>query len=125
MTRKSRIVPDPSEGLSSAVGAAAAFRAGEFDQAERLGRRALAQNESDFDALHLLGAVEVERRRVERGLVYWDKARVLQPENVELLVNYGIALDRLQRDQDALTIYGRALALKPDYAEAITIAQLR
>jgi tetratricopeptide (TPR) repeat protein len=98
--------------------AATVFAAGKLDEAEALGRQALDSNASDFDVLHLLGAIAGQRGDLEAGLKFWDKACAIKPYHTELLKNYGIVLGRLTRLQDAMKMYDRAIAIKPDYAEA-------
>ena len=99
--------------------AVAAFGAKKLDVAEGLCREILRLRPSDFDALHLLGAVETERGHLDDALRYWDRALALRPDHAELMNNYATALRRFGCHKEILGLCDRALAVQPDYAEAL------
>jgi tetratricopeptide (TPR) repeat protein len=99
--------------------AAMAFGARQLDVVERLCQGILQSQPRHFDALHLLGAVETERGRLDDALRYWDEALTVRPGHAELMQNYAIALGRSGRHREALGFWDRALAIRPDYAEAL------
>jgi len=43
----------------------------------------------------------------------------LKPDNCEAWLQRGDVLQKLQRNQDAISSYGVALEIKPDYYEAL------
>lgn len=47
-----------------------------------------------------------------------ERETVLRPDSPQAWLNFGNALQREGRLDEARTVYGRAIALKPDYAEA-------
>jgi predicted O-linked N-acetylglucosamine transferase (SPINDLY family) len=98
--------------------AADALRAGRLDEAERHGRQALKARPDWFDALHLLGLVEVRRGRFVEAAKLLGRAAKANPRSPPALVNLGNALAALGRHAEAIQSYDRALALEPRYAEA-------
>ncbi len=47
------------------------------------------------------------------GIKYYDKSRVIQPSNTVALVNKGIALRYLQRIDESIKCYDKALEINP------------
>ena len=92
---------------------------GAFSQAEDIYRKILSHDSSHVVALHLLGVVMIQTRRLESGVGLIDKALALKPDFAEALNNRGNALLELRRLDEALASFDKALALKPDFAEAL------
>ena len=92
---------------------------GRLKQAETFYREILAQLPDHFDALHMLGVIEAQRKNPQAALELIDRALELKPDSAEALSNRGVALGELKRHEEALASYDRALLLKPDYAEAL------
>ena len=93
-------------------------QAGRRDEAERIYCKVLEAQPDHFDALHLLGVVDLERGKPVEAIHKIDAALALNPELAEAFNNRGNALLRLRRFDEALESYGRAIALKSDYPEA-------
>ncbi|WP_460182189.1 O-linked N-acetylglucosamine transferase, SPINDLY family protein, partial [Thermopirellula anaerolimosa] len=96
----------------------AAHRAGDFQTAENIYRDILAAQPDHAGALHFLGLIYSARgdhtaalELIERSLrfcgtkaVYWN--------------NYGAVLKKMGRPAEARAAFGRAIALRPEYADA-------
>jgi tetratricopeptide (TPR) repeat protein len=106
--------------------AADAFRAGlAHHQAGRLGeaearyRETLAAAPDHADALHLLGVLASQVGRHDVAVDLIDLAIRQDGKNSLYHSNRGLALHGLRRFEEALAAYDRALALRPNYAEAL------
>ena len=66
----------------------------------------------------MLGVIALQTRRTERGVELISKAIGLSTMSAAAHHSLGIALKELKRPADALASYDRAIALKPDFAEA-------
>ena len=51
-------------------------------------------------------------------MVAYQRARQLEPANLDALVGSGVALTQLQRPGEAITQFGEALAVEPRSADA-------
>ena len=93
-------------------------QAGRLAEAETIYRRILAVSPGHFDSRQLLGAIFLQRGNHVEALRHIKLALERSPDNVFVLNNHGIVLDRLKQFQEALASFGRAIVLRPDYAEA-------
>ncbi len=75
--------------------------------------RAVKQDSTRFDNLYSLGVMYLDRERMQEALHVFEKANQLQPKNVKVLVNMGIAADAIGHPEEAQGFYGRALAISP------------
>jgi predicted O-linked N-acetylglucosamine transferase (SPINDLY family) len=91
---------------------------GKLVEAERIYREILQQEPNHFAALHLLGVVALNTRRIQFGIELITKAIKLSPNVAGAHSNLGFALIALKRFEEALASYDKAIALKPDFAEA-------
>ena len=94
------------------------LQAGRLADAEGCYRQVLALQPDNADALHLLGivALRVGRNDVAADLI--ARAAKRDSRNPMFAASLGTALMRLGRLEEAIACYDKALALKPDYAEA-------
>ena len=95
------------------------LRQGQGERAMPLLEKLLQNDPQNFDALHLLGQLHLQRREAAQALQCLEKARALKQPTAALLNNLGIALRLLGRASEALDCYAQALAQQPDYAEEI------
>src|SRR5580692_5537827 len=98
-------------------------QAGRLAQAETLYRETLAAQPDHADALHLLGVIasQVGRHDVAVDLIGRAIAQVgdLGSDHSHFHANLGLALAGLERFDEALASFERALAARADYAEAL------
>jgi tetratricopeptide (TPR) repeat protein len=84
--------------------------------------KALALRPDSAEARNNLGNVLVRLNRLDQSLVQFEKALEVSRFNAEPYVracyNIGVSLQALNRHKEAIPHYARAIAIKPDYAEA-------
>jgi Flp pilus assembly protein TadD len=93
-------------------------RAGRLAEAEATYRAMLGSDPRDADALHLLGVVEDAKGAPARAVDLIGRALEIRA-SPRFLSNLGMALGHLDRHEEALLAYQRALQLRPDYPEAL------
>ena len=98
--------------------AAACYRQGRLDEAEKICTRVLKARPDWFDALHLLGLVKLQSGKAGAALGLLEAALKLNPRSDAALANLGMTLATLNRDADALVTLDKALALAPANVEA-------
>jgi tetratricopeptide (TPR) repeat protein len=76
--------------------------------------KAVARDSSKFDNLYSLGVMYMDRERMNEALTVLDKASRMQPKNVKVLVNLGIAADAIGKADEAQGYYARALQIAPE-----------
>jgi tetratricopeptide (TPR) repeat protein len=104
--------------VTSLLAAQKAHGAGDFQTAERLYRKALAQQPDNFDALNLLGVVRAQQGQYQEAKLLIAKAVALNPRHAGALSNLGNVLSELDRPAEAVESLKRALALEPDNVDA-------
>ncbi len=97
----------------------AAHIEGAFAQAEKLYKAILRHDPDNFDALHLMGFLNHQRGRQVEALLFLAAALKRNAQSVEAHLNYGLALQALDRAEDALASYGNAVAIEPDNADLL------
>lgn len=75
--------------------------------------REVARDSSKFDKLYALGLQYLDHERMQEALRVLAKANQIQPSNVKVLVNMGIAADAVGHPEEAQGYYGRAIVLAP------------
>ena len=100
--------------------AVAAYRAGQYLEAEQICRQIVSTRPEFFDALYVLAVVQATLGKHDPALENYNRALVLQPHHAEALSNRGNTLKALKRLEEALDSYDRAIALQPDYVLALT-----
>ena len=93
-------------------------QAGDLAAAEGVYRRILGQAPQHPDALHLLGVLAHQIGRHDAAAELIGRA-LAQREVAEYHGNYGSVLQALGRVEEAVAHYQRALALRPDYPDAL------
>lgn len=97
--------------------AVALHREGKLDEAQRLYRTVLAEQAEHADALHMLGVIEVQQRRVAAGIQLIQRAIELKPADASLYCNLGEAYRAQGRFDLAVTSYRQALLLNARVTE--------
>ena len=98
--------------------ALAAHRAGRLEQARSQYLQVVRAEPRHFDALHLLGVMAFQDRQPQDSLDWLDRAIAVDEANAECWSNRGLALQALDRLDEALASFDRAVFLKPDFAKA-------
>jgi tetratricopeptide (TPR) repeat protein len=75
--------------------------------------REVARDSSKFDKVYALGLMYLDHEKMPEALRVLGKASQLQPKNVKVLVNMGIAADAVGHPDEAQGYYERALTLTP------------
>ncbi|MPZ36410.1 MAG: tetratricopeptide repeat protein [Rhodospirillales bacterium] len=110
------------EAIARAVDEAAAhYRQGRLDDADKICTRVLKAAPDWFDALHLAALVKLEAGKAAAAQVLLSKALKLNPGSAPVLANLGRALSALHRDDEAMASVDKALALAPDSFDAVNI----
>lgn len=122
------VTPDrPAQGTAPPLNAfaetmftigAQAFLANQADQAEVLLRWSLGAGGNDFAALGVLALIAIERKDFAAAEGWLRASLVIEPDEPTTLNNLGEVLRHLDRFEDAIACYRRAIAQVPDYAEA-------
>jgi tetratricopeptide (TPR) repeat protein len=91
---------------------------GKFAEAERAYAELLRRQPGNFQALHLYGVLALQRGQTERGIELLRQSLKLEPRQPLAHRDLGNALQQLQRFEEALASYDKALTLKSDLADA-------
>jgi predicted O-linked N-acetylglucosamine transferase (SPINDLY family) len=98
--------------------AVAAHRAGDLAAAERTYRQVLTTAPDNFDALHLLGVIAIQRHDYAAAVQMLDRAAAANPDVATLFHNRGHALLALERFGEAAASFERAVTLDPHNVNA-------
>ena len=114
------------EGGAARSDSAALFRqaldlhqAGRLADAEALYRGLLGLDPRHVEARHHLGIVHYQRGEHIAAIRQIDAALEINPDIAAAYNNRGVALAALQRLDEAVASYARAIALKPGYVDAL------
>ena len=107
-------MPTVAEVLAEGL---AHHRAGRWPEARRIYRHVLAFDRAQPDALHLLGALELEAGRIDLAAAFLGQAVAAVPDNATAQANLGRALRRRGDAEGATLALKRSLALMPAVAD--------
>src|SRR5579863_4748114 len=93
--------------------AIALHRSGRLAEAESLYLQVLAAEPRDFAARHFLGVIKAQSGRAEEALGDISLALEIKPDDPEALLNRANVLKVLDRQEEALAGFDRALAARP------------
>lgn len=96
--------------------AVALYHAGRLEEATRICGVVLAEDPSNFDALHLSGLVKHRCGQPAEALRFIAAAMKARPGSADAMTNYGVILEALGRHQEALVAFDRALEAGADSA---------
>lgn len=99
--------------------AVALHQRGDYDQAEALYKKVLAKTPRHFQALYLLGMLELHKKNPAAAVTLIDQALAINPAHVDAQFDRATALEDLGRYADALRGYDLVLALKSGFTEAL------
>jgi len=106
------------ESLGPLARAAAAHRAGNFEEARHHYDTVVANVPDHVTALHLLGLLEHQQGRYQEAIRFFDLVLFIARDNAGALNSRGIALAALERHGEALWCYDQALTIAPDNVDA-------
>lgn len=92
-------------------------KAGQLAQAETLYRQVLQSDPNHAEALHFLGLVAYQTGRCEEAVLLMDRALRVAPTS-QMYSNRGVALQALERLDEAIGSYRDAIALDPSFSDA-------
>ncbi len=102
-----------------AAEAVALHQQGKLPEAERLYLLLLEADPALFGPRFYLGLMRLQQNRAGEACDYFQEAVAVYPNDLNLLMNYGMALRAAGRAQDALEMFERALAIRPNLPEAL------
>jgi tetratricopeptide (TPR) repeat protein len=94
------------------------LEASQTDEAAKTLETAIADFPSDTHAMLELAAIRKQQQRDGEMLELMERATLVEPENAELFVKYGMELVALWHMEKAQAAFNRAIALEPRNAEA-------
>src|SRR6267378_1476143 len=94
------------------------FQNGQHDEAGERCRLFLAGNPDHAEMNHLFGVIRFHQGRTAEALDLMKRAAEAPAATAEMHNNYGAVLNKAGRTEEAAAAFNRALALKPDYADA-------
>jgi predicted O-linked N-acetylglucosamine transferase (SPINDLY family) len=99
--------------------AVAFHRQGELERAERLYHQILDADPRLFGPRFYMGLMRLQQGRPAEACDYLGEAAQISPTDLNVLMNYGMALRAAGRAQEALDTFDRALAVQPNMAEGL------
>lgn len=94
-------------------------QSGKLLEASLVYKRILSNNPRHFDALHLLGAIEIQNKNFLLGIDLISEAIILYPNHASAFNNRGFAYYALNRIHESIADYDSAIKLDATYADAI------
>lgn len=116
--RKSVAKPTTSPPLSQIEHAVALHKQGRIADAKTIYEALLKINAKNFNALHLLGVVAYQTQNNQLAVDLIGQAIEIDRNFPDAYSNRGNALKELRQLDASIASFDRAIALKPDYAEA-------
>ena len=106
----------PSQALAEGLNQ---YRAGRFAETMRICQEVLRESPGNAEALHLLGMCLIAAGQYDGAVETFKQAIAMNPGHPAYYSSAGAALQKLNRWQEAVAHYQVALAIKPDFAEAL------
>src|SRR5262245_34588061 len=95
-------------------------RMGLLAEAEQLYRQALETKPRDAQVQHMLGVLRAQQDRLDEALELVSAALRSNPSSFVAASDLGLILHKLGRDAEALSRFDLALAIRADYAPALS-----
>ncbi|WP_456618287.1 MULTISPECIES: O-linked N-acetylglucosamine transferase, SPINDLY family protein [unclassified Bradyrhizobium] len=89
-------------------------------EAQAAYRQLLQLAPNQFIALHMLGVLESDAKNYQQAELLLSRAVAVDPRSADAHMTLGVALNGLRRHDEACESYRRALALRPNYALALS-----
>ena len=94
------------------------LRSGNTAAAEDLLGSILQEDQKNFNAIHLSGIVEFQRKNFSRAVYFFQLAAKINDSIFRIHFRLGLSLANLGRYKEAINAFQRTLELAPNYAEA-------
>jgi tetratricopeptide (TPR) repeat protein len=91
---------------------------GMLAEAEASYRNCLVLDPNNFDACHLLGVINIQRKRPSEALKLLDRAVAINSQYANAHINRGIVLCDLKQFEEAVVSFNKVTELKPNHAKA-------
>jgi TolB-like protein/Tfp pilus assembly protein PilF len=114
--RSLKLQPELPEG-NIALGLYYLYCMLDFEQAERLLRRAAKRRPNDVDVKNAFGDLSVYRGDIDSALIHLKTALELDPQNADIVHEIGWSYTFLRRYAEAIRYQDRAIAIAPDYPD--------
>ena len=98
----------------------ARYQSGDFAGAERVYRSILEESPDHAGAWHLLGLISFAKRQYEQAKTEIERALTVCDTKAVYWNNYGATLRELGLIEEAKAACERALAIRPEYADALS-----
>ena len=95
-------------------------RSRQYDQAEAVLRKLLDRDPKSIDALNGLAVASLERADHPRALTYHLALLEAGEKSPEIYYNAALLSQQLNQPEKAADLYRSAVALRPDFAEALS-----
>lgn len=112
------IEKDPRNVVAHANHAVLLRRLGHSDAAEAACRAALIIDNIFVPALHTLGTIQAERRRLVDAEASFVRVLALDPRHIQALINLSAICSATDRMDEAVALLERAISINPRVAEA-------
>ncbi|MCK5683111.1 tetratricopeptide repeat protein, partial [bacterium] len=90
------------------------FRLGKLDSAESVFREVIELEPERAESIHLLGIICIKTGRQCEALEFLNHATILDPSNIDYLINYGMLLQMTGNVKLSIPVYERTLEIKED-----------
>ena len=95
------------------------YHAGNFAETMRVCREVLREYPENAEAIHLLGMAFIAAGQYHSAVETIKQAIAIDPNHPAYYSSVGVALQKLNRWEEAAANYQVALAIKPDFADAL------
>jgi tetratricopeptide (TPR) repeat protein len=97
----------------------AKWRMGEIEAAKETFRQGQGSLTTSSEALRCLAAIALQQQEYEQALTLHEQLLELDQANGDVLYNLALLLQKRGRPADAVRYYRRAVALRPDFPQAL------
>jgi adenylate cyclase len=91
------------------------FESEDLDKAEAWANKAVTFGENNSDLQFLLSRIAIGRSRYDAALAHMDRALELNPNDAEIISNYGLLLIYVGRSEESIPLFKKAMRLNPHY----------
>jgi len=92
---------------------------GELELAQEKYRQVLEKNPNSFDALHLLGCIEGQKKNYIASIIFFNQAISINPTDPIVFNNRGNIFNEMNAFDEALASYDEAIRIDDKYSEPL------